>query len=286
MLAIQEFEREIKRGLSKSLYFIFSSEPFFLSEAIKLLRENFESLSIETYETPEDVLKETELSASSLFSLRRILLVHNFERVKKTDKRVELLDKFLKGASTTVTVILLANGSSKDFSEEISFLKKFKESSILNLDIGEREILSWINFKAERAGISLKPDAANYMLSITGGQPGLIASEIEKLALLCPGATLRLFDIKELLTELGEFDAFDLVDAIKRRDKNRAFQLLEKLKNTEIDMILGALNYYYGNLSDADENIFRTLYKANLSLRQGKLCSLELLVFDLLRDRN
>lgn len=286
MLAIEEFEREVKKGLPRLLYFLFSGEPFFLSESNKLLRENLQSLLIESYENPEEILKETELSLGSLFSPRRIITVYNFEKIKKTERRVELLQRVLKSGARDVTVVFLCNGSSRDFTEEISFLRNQKEASVFNLDISEREIPNWIQYKAEKAQIKLKADAVNYLLSITGGQPGLIASEIEKIAILLPGKTLGLFDIKEILTELGEFDAFDLVDALRKKDRKRAFELIEKLKNTEPDMILGALNYYYSNFLEAEREIFRTLYRANLELRQGKLCILELLLYDLFRKSN
>lgn len=286
MLAIKQFELEAKAGLRRSLYFLLSSEPFFLSEANRLIRENFQTLAIETYEDPEKILKETKITSGSLFSSRRILLVENFERLRKKEIRIEILAEVLNRASSSVSVVFFTEGSAKEFSEEIALLKKSKEAMVLNLDVSDRDILHWIYYRAEKAQIKLKPDAALYMVSITGGQPGLIASEIEKLGLLCSGRTLSLFDIKELLTELGEFDAFDLVDAVKRRDVKKAFELIEKLKSFDSDLILGALNYYYGQIEETDEKTFRSLLRANLSLRQGKLCSLELLLYELLRSKN
>lgn len=282
MLQIQEFEKEIKKGLPKTLYFCHAVEPFFLFEAAKLVRKSFDPMAIETNEEPEEINVTTLMGANSLFAEKRILLVYNFEKIKKTEKRIDWLKKVIESCS--VSLILLCNVSDKDFSKEITFLKKEKKCSIFNLDIYDRDLSEWIAYKAGQQGINLRPDAINYLINITGGQPGLISSEIEKIALLTEKSSIGLFDIKDILSEFGEFTAFDLVDAIHKKNREKAFMMLEKLKNSEPDMILGALNWYYTNRVNADIRIFNLLYKANLALRQAPSCSLEMLLYELLKD--
>ncbi|MEN2985263.1 MAG: hypothetical protein ABDH16_01155, partial [Thermodesulfovibrionaceae bacterium] len=70
MLQIQEFEREVKRGLSKFLYFCYAVEPFFLLEATKILKAEISSMSIESYETSEFEQFDFKsiLNITSLFS--------------------------------------------------------------------------------------------------------------------------------------------------------------------------------------------------------------------------
>ncbi|MEN2986483.1 MAG: DNA polymerase III subunit delta, partial [Thermodesulfovibrionaceae bacterium] len=217
------------------------------------------------------------------FSEKRVLLLHNFEKIKKSEKRVEILEKIIKHKNSWVTLIILSNTSAKEISEEIAYLKKYKDCVFYNLDIHEKNLPEWIIYKANKVGISLKPDAIYYLIELTGGQPGVISSEIEKISLLSEKTTFDLFDIKDMLSEFGEFTAFDLVEAIRKKDKRKAFRILEELKNTEPDMILGALNWYYSN-REKNEKVFPLLYKTNLALRQGRSCSLELLLYELLKD--
>lgn len=292
LLEIQKFEQEIKKGLLKYLYFCYAQEPFFLFEAGRLIRKNFDSISIEIYDSPEDV--DTNFFASaSLFTPKRILLIYNFEKIKKTEKRIEWLKKIKAQRNEAVNLIILCNASYKDISEEVNFIKKSVESNrdkerslatVYNFDVLEKDLPAWITYKASQFGISLKPDAVYYLIDITGGQPGLISSEIEKISLLSDKSHIGLFDIKDILTELGEFTAFDLVDAIKKKNKERAFKLLDKLQNTEPDMILGALNWYYTNKTDADEKVYSLLYKTNLSLRQARSLSLDMLIYELMKQ--
>jgi len=284
MLEIQKFEQEIKKGLPKILYFCYSQEPFFLFEGIKLIRKNFDPISVEIYESPDEIDKNSIVS-TSLFTQKRILIVYNFEKIKKTEKRIDWLKRVIN-QNTTISIIIMCNVSFKELSEEISYLKKDKNSTIFNFDIPEKDLPEWIKYKASEQGINLKPNAVFYLIDITGGQPGLISSEIEKIALLTEKSSIDLFEIKDILTELGEFNAFDLIEAIKRKNKEKAFRILDKLKNMEPDIILGALNWYYSNKAESNEKIYSILYNANLSSRQSRSCSLDMLVYELMKERD
>lgn len=285
LLEIQKFEEEIKKGPKKSLYFFYAQEQFFLFEVGRLIRKNFNSISIEIYDSPEEIDISSFVSFS-LFTPKRIVLVYNFEKIKRTEKRIEWLKKIKTSINGSVNFIVLCNALYRDISEEISFIKEIKNAVVYNLDIHEKELPTWILYKASQFGITLKPDVIYYLIDITGGQPGIISSEIEKISLLSDKSHLGLFDIKDILTELGEFTAFDLIDAIKKKDRERAFKILDKLQNTEPDMILGALNWYYSNKKDSDEKVYSLLYRTNLSLRQARSLSLDMLVYELLKIEN
>lgn len=284
MLEIQKFEQEIKKKLPKHLYFCYAQEEFFLFEAARLIRKNFDSISIETYESVEEI-DLTSFASSSLFSQKRILLVYNFEKIKKAEKRIEWLKKVIETRASSATVCVLCNASYKDISEEVKFLKNLDDlCRVYNLDIQEKDLPAWIIYKLREFGKTAKPDAIFYLIDITGGQPGLISSEIEKIALLTEKPSIGLFEIKDILTELGEFTPFDLIDAIKKKDTQRAFTILNKLQNTERDMILGALNWYYANKTDAGQKVYSLLYRTNLALRQARSCALEMLVYELMKE--
>ncbi len=285
MLEIQKLEKEIKEKLPKTVYFCYAQDSFLLFEAVRLIRNNFDSIAIETCESTEEI-DMASFASPSLFSSKKILLVYNFEKIKKTEKRVEWLKKITPYGHKSVSLIILCNASYKEISDEIAYLKKDKNFLIFNLDIRKEDLPAWISYKAIQNGITLKQDAVYYLIDITGGQPGLISSEIEKISLLTDKSNIGFFEIKDILTELGEFTAFDLVDAIKKKNKEKAFNLLERLKNTEPDMILGALNWYYTNKEDTDEKVYSLLYRTNLSLRHSRSCSLEMLVYELLKIEN
>lgn len=284
MLQIEEFEKEVKRGLPNTVYLCYTTEPFFLSEASKLIREKFNSISIETYESLEELNVSTLALETSLFAEKRILLIYNFEKIKKPEKRLNFIKKITEINTSAVKIIILCNASLKDISQEIDILKKNKNCAIFNLSLSERELPLWIKHRASREGINLSPDAIYYLIEITGGLPGLISSEIEKLAILTDKTNISVFDIKDILTETGENTVFDLIEAINKKDIQNAFRILRNLDSVEPDQILGALNWFYSNRAQGDMKVFELLYRTNLSLRQARLCSLELLIYELLKS--
>lgn len=282
MLQIQKFEEQIKKGLPEKIYFLLATEAFFLFEAVRLIRKNFDPISIESYESPEEVDTTALMTTHSLFAEKRILIVSNFEKIRKTDKRIEWLRKVKNTVASPITLIILSNTSTKEIPDELDFIKGEKISSF-NLDVGERALEEWISYKASEQGISLKLDAISYLIDITNGQPGLLSSEIEKISLLTEKTLLGLSDIKEILSEVAEYKTFDLIEAIEKKDTEKAFRILEQIKTTDADMILGALNWYYSRKPYSDEKIYQLLYNANLSLRQSRSLSLDLLLYELLK---
>lgn len=283
MLQIQRFEEQIKKGLPEKIYFLFAIEPFFLFEAVRLIRKGFAPISIETFESPEEVDTTALMTTHSLFAEKRIPIVHNFEKIKKTEKRIEWLTKVTNTVKPPITLIVFSNTSAKDIMDELEFIKR-ERIFFLNLDVSERDLEEWIKYKASQEGIKLNKEAISYLIDITNGEPGLLSPEIEKIALLTEKPSLGVSDIRELLSEVAEYKTFDLIEAVERKDVNRAFRILEQMKTTDVDMILGALNWYYSRKPDTDRKIYQLLYNANLSLRQSRLLSLELLLYELLKN--
>ncbi len=284
MLSIQKFENEVDRGLPASIYFFYSVEPFLLSEIIRIIKERISQISIETFESPEDIKNETLVKETSLFSQKRILIVHNFEKFKKSEKKIDWLKKITGAISSSVTLIILCNCSGKDINDEISFLKKTKNALIFNLELYERDLPAWVSYKASKHGIGFQREAVFYLIEVTGGQPGLISSEIEKISILLRKRDIDILELREILSETGEYKAFDLIEAVRKKDRIKTFKILQNIQQSDYDMILGALNWHFSNREEGDLKIYSQLFKTNLAIRQGHLCSLEMLIYKLLKD--
>lgn len=283
MLQIQKFQSEVKKGLPENIYFIYASESFFLFEAVRLIRKGFESITIEPYDSPENLKSTDLLITHSLFSEKRVLIVHNFEKIKKTDQRIQWLIWVKQNITYPITLVIMSNTSSKDIYDELEFIKKEKIVQF-NLDINENDLEKWIAYKASEYGINLKSDTISYLIEITNAQPGLISSEIEKISLIKESANIGIMDVRDILSDIAEYKAFDLIEAIDRKDRKKAFRILEQIKTTDTDLVLGALNWYYSRKSNVDKEVFSLLYRANLSLRQGSSISLDLLLYELLKN--
>ncbi|MCL0096641.1 hypothetical protein M1N66_03435, partial [Thermodesulfovibrionales bacterium] len=104
--------------------------------------------------------------------------------------------------------------------------------------------------RAERKGISLTDRAVEYLISLAGTDLWMLYSEVEKISSWSAGGAIDIDDIKNTVYAGIEYNAFDLVNALKKRDAKEVFRIFETVnRNTESQMLLGALNWQYTSLA-------------------------------------
>ncbi len=162
-----------------------------------------------------------------------------------------------------------------------------KGAKAIPLDIREREIPAWLGQRASSRGISLTPDAVDYLIGTVGPEAGLLASEVEKLA-MSGKKKLDAPDIKEIVKGSGGYDVFDLIDAIKARDADTAFKIYRSLSEVQDPYgLLGALNWHYERVASKWKNrekVFSILNEADVMMKSsGGAYPVEYLLVRLLR---
>jgi DNA polymerase-3 subunit delta len=87
---------------------------------------------------------------------------------------------------------------------------------------------------ARRAGLAIQPDALDVLVEALGADIARIAVEIEKLALYAGTRTVSADDIAGLVPDARSTTIFALVNALGRRDRTRALELLDTLTSEGI----------------------------------------------------
>lgn len=87
---------------------------------------------------------------------------------------------------------------------------------------------------ARRAGLSIQPEALDLLVESLGADIARIAVEIEKLALYAGTRTVSTDDIANLVPDARATTIFALVNALGRRDRMRALELLDTLTSEGI----------------------------------------------------
>jgi DNA polymerase-3 subunit delta len=82
---------------------------------------------------------------------------------------------------------------------------------------------------ARRAGLAIEPDALDLLVEALGADMARIAVEIEKLALYAGTRAISTDDIANLVPDARSTTIFALVNALGRRDRTRALELLDTL---------------------------------------------------------
>jgi DNA polymerase-3 subunit delta len=87
---------------------------------------------------------------------------------------------------------------------------------------------------ARRAGFSIQPAALDLLVEALGADLARIAVEIEKLGLYAGSRTVTTDDIPALVPDARATTIFALVNALGRRDRTRALELLDTLTSEGI----------------------------------------------------
>jgi DNA polymerase III delta subunit len=118
---------------------------------------------------------------------------------------------------------------------------------------------------------------------VAGTDLGMLSAEIEKLACFVSDHTIDVADLRGIIYSGAGYNAFDLLDALKKNDAKEVFRILESVtKNQEPQMLLGALNYYYGPRGRAGTT--RLLHEADLAIKTSHRYVIEDLLVKLLKN--
>ncbi len=249
-MSIRQFQQELSRGMPSPVYLLYSSEDFLLYEAISAIKErcsdaggfNFDVYDIKS---PDDTVPVEQivdiLNTMPFISARRTVVIHNIQKLAKKD--VQKIEAYLLNPADTALLVMLHTGAApKLFGATASGGMK-----AIALTVQERELPMWIKEQAKQKKVSLTDSAVEYLITMAGTDLGMLSAEIEKLACFISDRVIDVADLRSIIYSGVEYTAFDLLDALKRKDEKEVFRIFESVtKNQEPQMLLGALNYYYG----------------------------------------
>ena len=287
---------EIKKGLPSQSYLLNSSDRFLHAEAVSLIKglipsgelyfnfSSFDMLSPEQEKPAFDQILDV-VNTVPFFGGRKYVVIENSQKIAKKD--LKKLETYLQNPSESSVLVLLYEGSLKKDARE-----GFRGVKQICLDIRENDMPAWIIQKARLKGLNLSKDAAEYLLAVIGPDLGMLSTEIEKLTLVGKHE-IEKGDIAEIIEGKRIFGAFDLINAIRNRDKEKVFRIYSILRETEEPYgLLGALNWQYaqmleGKNSPKEQNylyeVFRLLNSADIGIKTGGFYPFELLLVKLLR---
>lgn len=99
------------------------------------------------------------------------------------------------------------------------------------------ELPGWIETRLRAAGLSADPDALRLLAERTEGNLLAAQQEIEKLALLKPGAKLAAADIADAVADSAHFEVFGWINRVMAGDAKAAVRGLDGLRGEGVDLI-------------------------------------------------
>ncbi len=249
----EQFLSHLKRGEPEPVYLFLGPEPYRRT----LCRRALTDKAIGTDDREQGLavhdLQSTPLAAVlddacslSLFAPRRLIWISNAEAALPRGKAAggaeheelpgqALLARYLERPSPGVVLVLDAaryefEGEDKAKLERVQHfygsIKAVVEFS--RYAIGEARHLA--QELSAKAGLAMDHDAVEWMVDALGADAMRIANEIEKLRLYAGGrGKIGLDDLASLVPDSSVSTVFALVDALGRRDRLRALELMDTL---------------------------------------------------------
>ncbi|MCL4457884.1 MAG: DNA polymerase III subunit delta [Nitrospirae bacterium] len=294
-MSIKQFQQELSKELPSPVYLFYSSEDFLLHEALSVIRDRYQGADAFNFDvfdikSPDDAKPVEQivdvLNTLPFLSERRVVVIQNIQKMPKKDAKK--IEDYISAPSNTSLLVMLFEGTSpKLFDASAS-----KNMKTIGMSVPEKDIPLWIKGRAKGKGVELADKAVEYLINCVGTDLGMLSAEIEKFS-SWNTSRVDMDDIKGMVYAGAEYSAFDLVNALRNKDKKEVFRIFENVnKNTEPQMLLGALNWQYANLRSRSQGreersfnrIFRLLHEADAGIKTSKSHVMEDLLIQLLKN--
>lgn len=257
--SVFDISKDIKTNGLKPIYYIFGEDTFSFDYAKEVLDK------VVTPKLASEFDKETFygsktnytdiISAASTFPFgdgKKFLIVKNAEKPKDKDK----LADYAKSPSEFTVLLLFHEGTiTKPESEPFKTLNKLGEI-FESKEMKGDALVEWIKTFAKENDKNISDENAHLLIDIVGENRSLIELQLEKIFLfLNDKKEITLESIQKLATELKQFNIFDLINAVGRKDKAKALEIAFNLydSGTEIIQIIAMLNRYFTALAKINE---------------------------------
>jgi DNA polymerase III subunit delta len=226
---LKAVRRSIARGELDPVYYLTGDEDILKDELADAIVARAVEPSCRDFNV--DVRSAGDLDAETLNALvetppmlaeRRVAVVRNLEQWRKNAKPWGVLKRYLERPSGTTTLVLI-HGAGQAADKSIA---KHAVHVAVNTP-GDEEIRDWILDRAQAAGVTMQPEAADHLVAAVGRSLSHIASEVLKLSAASESGTVTVPDVEAMVGVRHGETLGDWVDAALRRNVPRAVSLLD-----------------------------------------------------------
>lgn len=288
----KQFTAEIERGFPHGIYLLTASDAYLLYDALQQIKawSGTDPFALEVIDLafaddcPTIAGMVDILCTVPFLAARKTVIIRNLQKLPKKDAK-KLEDYCSEPSPSTLLIMLHEGASPKLF--DASVLRSIKS---IPLSISDRDIPDWVKAQARGKGITLSDRAVETLVAEVGTDLGLLHAEVEKLAMAGLAGDVSDAVLKEIVYSGAEYGAFDLINALDRRDARAVFRLYENVRKTSDPyMLLGAMNWHYSNRRERvarGTSIFALLHEADIAIKSSHQCVIERLLYSLTRKES
>lgn len=245
-----EILTRLEKDAPASLYLFHGEETYLVDQAVMRVRRRLKNPPLRVFYTGEDALDRVLESwgAPSLFAAQELVVLKSAERLKAAER--ERLASAAAGRDASQPLVVCAHGKVDTRQQFFALCAKTGVAAEFRPPFAN-QLPGWAMRLARERDLTLSEDAAQLLTDLIGPDLLALAGEIEKVAaFVFPATTISPEDIAACVGDVHQYDAFDLADALGRRDRPRALGLLRRVltNDNEAVRILHALVAHFRRL--------------------------------------
>jgi DNA polymerase-3 subunit delta len=234
-LRVDRFERQLAGEPLRPAYLVAGTEPLIVQECADAVRARAREEGFgerEVFDAGKDFdwnALSMGIASPSLFSPRRLIELR-LPTGKPDKDGSEVLRAYCADPAPDVVLLVTAqdwsNRHGGKWSEAIASVGHL----VVAWPVRPNELPDWLARRLRSRGLSAEPAAVALLAERVEGNLLAAAQEVDKLALLAPGAQLALAEMERLVADSARFDVFKLVDVALAGDAARARRMLHALR--------------------------------------------------------
>lgn len=172
-----------------------------------------------------------EYYAMSLFSGRKVIEIE-LVNGKISEQGGKLLTELANDLTPDNLLLLHGDKLETRVTKKKWFTSLDKQGIYVAIyDVEGRHLSQWLTQQARQFGLSLTPDANQYMVTILEGNLLAMSQELEKFALLYPNQQLDIEQVEALTIKQAKFNPFQLIDTLLSGNFKKLLLMLESLSH-------------------------------------------------------
>ncbi len=230
-MTLPELEKELARGVLRSVYLLLGPEEFLRKRALQALRSaalkpDAFALNYSEFSAKSDSVHDVVAAANTLPMISEKRVVVLSDPGSLSDQQA--LSAYLQSSSPRTVLILIA----EELDRRTSFYKLLRDQTCV-VEVSKLKgpaLMRWAEDCVRSRGYRISSASLTRLVDVAGSDLLTLASEIEKILIYCEERKVIEDSAIDLLVRGSrEHSIFELTDAVGKRDRKKALKLLGDL---------------------------------------------------------
>lgn len=266
-----------KKGVFKPLYWLEGEEAFYIDKVMNYAEHNILNESEAGFNLSVFYGRDADWTAVinacrryPMFSERQVILLKEAQHMRDIDKLESYVEKPL------LSTLLVIGYKEKKMDARTKFAKLIKKNGevLSSSKLKDYELPAWTSEYIQSQGLSVSHKGLQMLVDNIGSDLSRIANEIDKLVINLKGRkNITEEDIEQYIGISKEFNAFELQDALAKKDMAKAVRIIQYFEHNPkagpIQLVLPTLYNYFSKvyaiygLEDKSERKVASLFYNN-----------------------